>query len=113
VRDGDARVSKEFRVCKEFRVSKISFHPNSGGLRTSLLPSAEIDANGRAYVAWEDCRFEPKCAANDIVLSSSNDGANWSAVSRIPIDDVGSGVDHSFRGWAWIRPRRARARTWR
>jgi BNR repeat-like domain len=79
-------------------ISRISFHPNSGGLRTSPLPSAEIDAAGRAYVAWEDCRFEPGCAANDIVLSSSADGVNWSAVSRIPIDPVGSGVDHFIPG---------------
>jgi BNR repeat-like domain len=79
-------------------ISRISFHPNSGGLRTSPLPTAEIDAAGRAYVAWEDCRFEPGCAANDIVLSSSADGVNWSAVSRIPIDPVGSGVDHFIPG---------------
>src|SRR4051795_3493445 len=85
---------------KEVPVSKISFHPNSGGLRTSPLPTAEIDAAGKAYVAWEDCRFEPKCSANDIVFSTSPDGVNWSAVSRIPIDGVGSGVDHFVPGLA-------------
>jgi BNR repeat-like domain len=85
---------------KEFRVSKVSFHPNAGGLRTSPLPTAEIDAAGKAYVAWEDCRFEPKCTANDIVFSTSTDGMTWSDVSRIPIDDVGSGVDHFIPGLA-------------
>jgi hypothetical protein len=85
---------------KEFRVSRISFHPNAGGLRTSPLPTAEIDAGGKAYVAWEDCRFEPKCAANDIVFSTSTDGVSWSAVSRIPIDPVGIGVDHFIPGLA-------------
>jgi hypothetical protein len=85
---------------KEFRVSKTNFHPNAGGLRTSPLPTAEIDAGGKAYVAWEDCRFEPKCAANDIVFSTSTDGVSWSDVSRIPIDDVGSGVDHFIPGLA-------------
>jgi hypothetical protein len=79
-------------------ISRISFHPNAGGLRTSPLPTAEIDAAGRAYVTWEDCRFEPGCAANDIVLTSSADGVHWSAVSRIPIDPVGSGVDHFIPG---------------
>jgi hypothetical protein len=85
---------------KEVPVSKISFHPNSGGLRTSPLPTAEIDAAGKAYVAWEDCRFEPKCTANDIVFSTSTDGLSWSAVNRIPIDGVGSGVDHFIPGLA-------------
>jgi hypothetical protein len=83
---------------KEFVVSKIRFHPNSGGLRTSPLPSAEIDGAGNVYVAWEDCGFEPKCSANDIVFSSSADGVNWSAVKRIPTDPVGSGVDHFIPG---------------
>src|SRR4051794_2034819 len=85
---------------KEVTVSKVSFHPNSGGLRTSPLPTAEIDAAGNVYVAWEDCRFEPKCSANDIVFSTSPDGVNWSAVRRIPIDGVGSGVDHFVPGVA-------------
>ena len=83
---------------KEVEVSKIRFHPNSGGLRTSPLPSAETDAHGNVYVAWEDCGFEPKCSANDIVFSSSADGVNWSAVNRIPVDAVGSGVDHFIPG---------------
>jgi hypothetical protein len=51
-------------------------------------------------VAWEDCRFEPKCTANDIVFSTSSDGVNWSAVQRIPIDPVASGVDHFIPGLA-------------
>ncbi len=85
---------------REVTISRISFHPNSGGLRTSPLPSAEIDTAGNVYVAWEDCRFEPRCAANDIVLSSSGDGTHWSAVSRVPIDAVGSGVDHFIPGLA-------------
>jgi len=83
---------------KETAVSKISFHPNSGGLRTSPLPTAEIDAGGTAFVAWEDCRFEPRCTANDIVFSTSADGVKWSAVRRVPIDAVGSGVDHFVPG---------------
>jgi hypothetical protein len=73
-------------------------HTAGGGLRTSPLPSAEIDASGRVYVAWQDCRFEPACSANDIVLSSSADGTSWSAPARIPIDSVGSGVDHFIPG---------------
>ncbi len=83
---------------KEFAVSKIRFHPNSGGLRTSPLPTAEIDGAGNVYVAWEDCGFEPKCSANDIVFSRSADGMRWSAVKRVPIDPVGSGVDHFIPG---------------
>ncbi|WP_037503527.1 sialidase family protein [Solirubrobacter soli] len=85
---------------KETIISKINFHPVAGDLRTSPLPSAEIDAAGRTYVAWEDCRFQPRCTANDIVLSSSADGLDWRAVSRIPIDDVGSGADHFIPGLA-------------
>jgi BNR repeat protein len=83
---------------KASTISRISFHGNSGGLRTSPLPSAEIDGAGNVYVAWEDCRFETKCAANDIVLSSSADGVTWSPVVRIPIDPVDSGVDHFIPG---------------
>jgi hypothetical protein len=85
---------------KAVTISAIQFHGNTGGLRTSPLPSAEIDSAGRVYVAWEDCRFEKNCTANDIVLSSSSDGAHWSPVTRVPIDPVASGVDHFIPGLA-------------
>src|SRR6266851_4971288 len=70
-------------------IATINFHRVAGDLRTSPLPSAEIDGAGNVFVAWEDCRFEPGCAANDIVLSSSSGGRTWTAVSRVPIDAVG------------------------
>jgi hypothetical protein len=79
-------------------ISRIAFHPVAGDLRTSPLPTAEIDGAGNVYVAWEDCRFRARCSANDIVLSTSSNGVNWSAVSRIPIDDVTSTADHFIPG---------------
>ena len=62
------------------------------------LVSAQVDASGTVYVAWADCRFEPGCSANDIVLSTSTDGITWSAVRLVPIDPVGRGVDHFLPG---------------
>jgi BNR repeat protein len=79
-------------------VSAISQHIVAGALRTSALPSAEVDGKGRVYVVWQDCRFRAGCASNDIVLSSSDDGINWSPVSRVPIDHVDSGADHFIPG---------------
>jgi hypothetical protein len=85
---------------KAYTVSHIHFHPNSGGLRTSPLPSAEIAADGTVYVAWEDCRFRKNCPSNDIVFSTSTDGVHWAAVARVPIDPVTSSVDHFIPGLA-------------
>jgi hypothetical protein len=62
-----------------------------------LLPSADVDAAGRIYVAWYDCRFRHRddpCAQNDIVMSRTNDGRHWSPVIRIPIDRRRSSADH-------------------
>ena len=73
-------------------------HGEDGGLRSAGLPSAAIDGAGTVYVSWSDCSFESGCAANDIVYSSSSDGVNWSAKVRIPIDPIGSGVDHFING---------------
>ena len=81
-------------------ISGIRFAGVAGPLRTSPLPTAEMDAGGRIYVAWEDCRFRKKCTSNDIVFSSSADGVNWSAVKRVPIDPVTSGADHFIPGLA-------------
>jgi hypothetical protein len=81
-------------------ISSIRFAEVAGGLRTSPLPTAEIDGAGRIYVAWEDCRFRKNCSSNDIVFSSSIDGVNWSPVQRVPIDDVTSRADHFIPGLA-------------
>jgi hypothetical protein len=79
-------------------IANIAFATVAGPLRTSPLPTAEIDRTGRVYVAWEDCRFRAKCSSNDIVFSTSTDGSTWSAVQRIPIDPVTSGADHFIPG---------------
>lgn len=72
----------------------------NGVLRSPPLPSAEIDRSGKVYVVWDDCRFEPSCSANDIVMSTSTDGIHWSLVKRIPINPIGSNVNHFIPGLA-------------
>jgi hypothetical protein len=93
-RDGGASWTKGVEV------ASIRFHGVAGNLRTSPLPSAEVDGAGRVYVAWEDCRFRAKCSSNDIVFSTSTDGVGWSKPARVPIDEVTSGVDHFIPGLA-------------
>ncbi|HEU5374892.1 MAG TPA: sialidase family protein [Ktedonobacteraceae bacterium] len=80
-------------------ISSANDHAVSG-LRTEPLPTAEIDGSGKVYVVWQDCRFESGCSANDLVMSTSTNGTTWSAVTRIPIDSVGSGIDHVIPGLA-------------
>jgi hypothetical protein len=83
-----------------FTISDVDFHIPQGVRSTIPLPSAEIDASGKVYVVWEDCRFEIGCSYNDLVLTTSTNGVDWTAVKRIPIDPVGSGVDHFIPGLA-------------
>ncbi len=86
---------------KTFEVTKVAFRAPAGNLRAGIpLPSAEIDGSGKVYVVWSDCRFEAGCTASDLVFSTSTDGINWSPVTRIPIDSIGSGVDHFIPGLA-------------
>jgi hypothetical protein len=82
------------------RVAAVAFHTPAAGIRAGILPSAEIDASGKVYVVWPDCHFAAGCTANDLVFSTSSDGVNWSAVTRIPLDPQGSGVDHFIPGVA-------------
>jgi hypothetical protein len=79
-------------------IANVAFHAVLGPLRTSPLPSAQIDGGGTVYAAWEDCRFRANCSSNDIVFSGSSDGINWSPVKRVPIDSVTSGADHFIPG---------------
>jgi hypothetical protein len=85
---------------QDFPVSNVIDHGVAGNLRTSPLPSAEVDAEGKVYVVWQDCRFRSGCTSNDIVMSTSTDGMAWTAPVRIPIDAVTSGADHFIPGIA-------------
>jgi hypothetical protein len=79
-----------------------------GRLRAIIEPpimSADIDAAGKIYVVWVDCRFRDfgpgeHCAQNDIVMSTTTDGRHWSRVVRIPIDRRTSQADHFLPGIA-------------
>ena len=75
-------------------------HGEAGGLRSAGLVSSAVDANGKVYVFWPDCRFRTNCSSNDIVYSTSTTGTKWSAVKRVPIDAVTTTVDHFITGAA-------------
>lgn len=73
--------------------------------RGGSLPSAEIDQSGKVYVAWAGCYFEANCGGSgittdDIVLTTSTDGLTWTPLQRIPLDAIGSGVEHLTAGIA-------------
>jgi hypothetical protein len=82
------------------RIAGVRDHTVAGGLRSGPLPSAAIDAGGTVYVVWHGCRFRRGCTSNDIVMSTSTDGIDWTAPVRIPIDATNSGVDHFIPGLA-------------
>ena len=88
------------RFGNAFTITSISSHTVAGNLRSGPLPSAEIDGAGKIFVAWQDCRFRSGCSANDIVYVTSTNGTTWSAVQRVPIDPVTSGIDHFIPGIA-------------
>jgi hypothetical protein len=69
----------------------------AGDMRAGPLPSVETDRAGRVYAAWEDCRFRG-CGTNDIVISTSADGVEWSDPRRVPIDPDDSGIEHFVPG---------------
>jgi len=83
-------------------IATIRHHSVAGGLREGPLPSAEIDGAGTVYVVWADCRFRKACKTNDIVIAHSLNatGTSWSAITRVPIDNVSSGIDHFIPGLA-------------
>ncbi|MEY2516743.1 MAG: hypothetical protein QOJ89_4101 [bacterium] len=79
-------------------VSTAPTHKVAGNLRTDPLPSAEIDAAGKVYVVWQDCRFRKGCKVNDLVMSTSTDGVSWTPAARVPIDALNSGIEHTIPG---------------
>ena len=85
---------------KAVNVASYINHTEAGSLRSAGLVSSAIDAGGRVYVMWPDCRFRTNCSSNDIVYSKSGTGTIWTAVKRVPIDPVSSTVDHFITGAA-------------
>jgi hypothetical protein len=79
------------------KVADVQWRPPER-MRAIPLPSAAVDAAGTIYVAWHDCRFRSGCAVNDIVVVSSRDAGTWSSPVRVPVDRIGSGVDHFITG---------------
>jgi hypothetical protein len=79
-------------------ISDLFFHRTAPQIRTTPFPSAGADRDGRIYLVWKDCRFEAGCTANDLLLSTSDDGTRWSDAQRIPLDPLGSNVDHFVPG---------------
>jgi hypothetical protein len=79
-------------------ISNLQSHADAGGIRSGPLPSSAVDSAGNVWVLWEDCRFRANCSANDLVYSTSSDGVNWSAVTRVPIDAVTSTADYFIPG---------------
>ena len=78
-----------------------TFHGNSSLRSVGLpFPSTGIDKAGKLYVVWSDCSFRKNCATNDLVISTSTNGTQWSAPARIPIDALNSTVDHFIPGLA-------------
>lgn len=79
-------------------VSSIADHASAGNIRSLALVSAAADAAGTVYVVWHDCRFRTSCSANDLVMTTSTNGINWTPVQRIPIDALSSTADHFIPG---------------
>ena len=52
-------------------------------LRAPPLPSAGVAADGRIFVAWHDCRLDPSCTRDGIVVSTSPDGQTWTTPTPV------------------------------
>lgn len=78
-------------------------------LRNFPLANAAVDGAGTVYVAWPDCRFRARCAANDIVVAHST-ATSWSTPRPIRVPGLRATADHALPGLgADERTRGARA----
>jgi hypothetical protein len=89
--DGGVTFSPPARV-SELRDSDVL------GMRAPPLPTLDVDAGGRLYFAWPDCRFRSDCNSTDIVLSTSPNGLTWTPPTRVPTASVQDAVDAFIPG---------------
>ena len=69
-------------------------------VRDPGLPSAAVGADGIVNVAWSDCRFEPSCAVDDIVVSHSLDGGSWTTPEVAARGDIATATSLATPGLA-------------
>ena len=85
-------------------VSTAMFYGFKSGLRSGILPSAEINGDGKVYVVWPDCRFRTVCSSDtspyDLVYSTSTNGLTWTSPVRIPITATSSSMSVFLPGIA-------------
>jgi hypothetical protein len=82
------------------KLSPSTYSAASAFYRGGSLPTAAVDQTGKVYLAWAGCYFEAKCATDDVVLRTTTDGLSWTPMQRIPLDAIGSGVEHMTAGLA-------------
>jgi len=82
----------------DITAEQLAYPVEGGVMRQDPFPSASVSIDGTIRVVTYDCRFRPNCATNDIVMTTSKDGVNWSPIVRVPIDPLDSGVDHFVAG---------------
>jgi hypothetical protein len=99
VRSTDGAASFEAPV----EIAEVLFSPVAS-LRAAALPSVEVAGDGRIWLAWPDCRFQPVCrpgsSTNDIALVSSADGRRWSIPRRVPLGPLNAELDFVAPGLA-------------
>jgi hypothetical protein len=62
-------------------------------LRAPTMPSADVDADGRIYVAWADARFKDDGLSMGVVMSTSTDAKTWTAPVQITRPDAGTSLE--------------------
>jgi hypothetical protein len=80
------------------------FEHDIRAMRAPLLPSVDVDAGGRVYVAWHDCRFRDQCQGTDLMISTSDDGVQWRQPRPVPLAGTGSRESDFFTPGISIRP---------
>src|SRR5260370_13640167 len=87
---------------KAVNVASYINHAEAGGLRSAGLISSAVDAAGKVYVMWPDCRFRTNWSSNGIVYSTSGTRTTRAAGKRVPIAPVTRPVGHLITGAAVV-----------
>ena len=79
-------------------ITGVISYPKNAYYSGYIFLSAGIDGSGKVYLVWVDCRFEPLCASNDLAMTTSTDGVQWSPIQRIPLAPIASGIYYYVNG---------------